>query len=245
MVTELFPEVPLYAVNPFPGGKQKVLMRQDVVATISVAWQKPSDFNHPMESGMSHQDTDGHTGSLASSSSPEAGARLAFGVGEALGSGVSRGDCSWSPKALIFTAILWAWSDEKSLTERFFLARKVVMAMAILGPRMPATTYQAFLKMLKTWTVVLTIALVVAFRQRMQTDLADRFKVCGFAVFGVDGSRLELPRTAVQRGAVFARQGATAVETEATCASRIAGRVRERAATAAHARRRRTVRRCG
>ena len=29
----------------------------------------------------------------------------------------------------------------------------------------------------------------------MQTDLADRFKVCGFQVFGVDGSRLELPRT--------------------------------------------------
>src|SRR5271157_2669971 len=66
--------------------------------------------------------------------------------------------------------------------------------MAILA-RIPATSYQAFLKMLRTWTVTLTIALVVAFRQRMQTDLADRFKVCGFQVFGVDGSRLELPRT--------------------------------------------------
>ena len=43
MVTELFPEVTLYAVNPSPGGKQKVLMRQHVVATISVAWQRPWD----------------------------------------------------------------------------------------------------------------------------------------------------------------------------------------------------------
>jgi len=29
----------------------------------------------------------------------------------------------------------------------------------------------------------------------MQTDLAERFAIAGFAVFGVDGSRLELPRT--------------------------------------------------
>jgi hypothetical protein len=29
----------------------------------------------------------------------------------------------------------------------------------------------------------------------MRSDLAARFEVCGFPVFGVDGSRLELPRT--------------------------------------------------
>ena len=39
------------------------------------------------------------------------------------------------------------------------------------------------------------MALLDAFRHRMRTDLAERFKVCGFPVFGVDGSRLELPRT--------------------------------------------------
>ena len=49
--------------------------------------------------------------------------------------------------------------------------------------------------MLRTWTARLTWRRVVAFRHRMQTDLADRFKVCGYEVFGVDGSRLELPRT--------------------------------------------------
>jgi len=105
-----------------------------------------------------------------------------------------RGDCSWTPKGLIFVAILWAWSDEKSLTKRFSHARKVVIAMDILA-RIPAATYQAFLKMLTTWTVVLATALFDALRRRMQSDLAARFEVCGYQVFGVDGSRLELPRT--------------------------------------------------
>jgi hypothetical protein len=146
-----------------------------------------------MESGMSHQDTYGHTDSAAHHQDlkqaldwllPSAGLPdLAF-----------REDCSWTPRGLIFTAILWAWSDEKSLTQRFFHARKVVIAMGILT-RIPAATYQALLKMLTTWTVVLAMTLVDAFRQRMQSDLGTRFEVCGFQVFGVDGSRLELPRT--------------------------------------------------
>jgi hypothetical protein len=146
-----------------------------------------------MESGMSHQDTDRLTDSAAHHQGLKAAldwllesaslSKLAF-----------RGDCSWTTRGLIFVAILWAWSDEKSLTHRFFHARKVVMAMGILTG-IPAGSYQAFLKMLRTWTVVLSMALVDAFRQRMQTDLAERFKICGFPVFGVDGSRLELPRT--------------------------------------------------
>jgi len=110
-----------------------------------------------------------------------------------------RGDCSWTPKGLIFVAILWAWSDEKSLTQRFFHARKVVIMMGILA-RIPATSYQAFIKMLTTWTVVLATVLFDVLRRRMQSDLAARFEVCGFQVFGVDGSRLELPRTESNEG---------------------------------------------
>src|SRR3954447_26962667 len=110
-----------------------------------------------------------------------------------------RGDCSWTPKGLIFMAILWAWSDEKSLTKRFSHARKVVIAMDILA-RAPAATYQAFLKMLATWTVVLTTALFDALRRRMRSDLAARLEVSGFQVFGVDGSRRERPRPESSEG---------------------------------------------
>jgi hypothetical protein len=107
---------------------------------------------------------------------------------------VFRPECTWTPKGLIFAALLWAWSDETALTERFAVVRKVVVAMALLR-RLPATTYQAFLKMLAAWTATLALVLCDAFRRRMQTDLADRFPIGGFDVFGVDGSRLELPRT--------------------------------------------------
>lgn len=142
---------------------------------------------------MSHQDTDGLTASVPNHQALKQA--LDWLLASACLSNVAfREDCSWTPKGLIIAAILWVWSDEKTLSDRFLLARKVVMAMAILT-RVPATSYQAFLKMLKNWTVTLATALAVAFRHRMQTDLADRFKVFGFQVFGVDGSRLELPRT--------------------------------------------------
>lgn len=102
--------------------------------------------------------------------------------------------CTWTPQGLTSAALLWAWSGETALTERFTWARKIAVVALGLGT-LPATTYQAFLKMLRAWTVVLAAALGAALRRRMQADLAQRFLVGGYAVFGVDGSRLELPRT--------------------------------------------------
>jgi hypothetical protein len=105
-----------------------------------------------------------------------------------------RDTCTWTPRSLTCAALLWAWSGEATLTERFTRARKIAVVSLGLGTR-TATTYQAFLKLSRAWTVALAAALVVALRRRMREDLADRFLVDGYAVFGVDGSRLELPRT--------------------------------------------------
>jgi hypothetical protein len=151
-----------------------------------------------MESGMSHQDTVGHTDSAAHHQALKRALDWLL-TSARLSDLAFRKDCSWTPTGLIFLAILWAWSDERSLTQRFAHARKVVIAMAVLT-RVPAATYQAFLKMLTTWTVALAMALTDAFRRRMQADLSARFEVCGFPVFGVDGSRLELPRTESNEG---------------------------------------------
>jgi hypothetical protein len=142
---------------------------------------------------MSHQDTDGLTVSAPHHQDLKLALDWLWDLAQ-LSALKFRSDCTWTPKAFCFLTMLWAWSDEKTLTDRFLLARKVVMAMLSLL-RIPAKSYQAFLKMLKTWSLPISIALVAAFRERMQTDLADRFEVCGFQVFGVDGSRLELPRT--------------------------------------------------
>jgi hypothetical protein len=168
-------------------------MRQDVAATISVAGQKWESLNHRSEPVMPHQDQGSHTPSAPHHQALKQ--TLDWLLGSAVLSNITfRNDCTWTPRSLIVTALLWAWSDEKTLTDRFFTARKIVVWMLRLSQE-PASTYQAFLKMLKTWTVTLALTLVTAFRQRMRADLEERFLVCGFPVFGVDGSRLELPRT--------------------------------------------------
>ena len=142
---------------------------------------------------MSHQDTDGLTVSTPHHQDLKRALDWIWSLAQ-LSSLKFRIDCTWTPKAFCFVTMLWAWSDEKTLTDRFFHARKVTIAMLGLL-QIPATSYQAFLKMLKTWSLTLSFALVDALRERMQTDLAERFETHGFLVFGVDGSRLELPRT--------------------------------------------------
>jgi hypothetical protein len=117
-----------------------------------------------------------------------------------------RGTCTWSPRGLACTALLWAWSAEATLIERFTAARRV--ALVALGlDALTAATYQAFLKLLRARTAALVAALVVALRRRMREDLSDRFAVAGFAAFGVDGSRLALPRTASNEGRFAAPPG--------------------------------------
>ena len=49
--------------------------------------------------------------------------------------------------------------------------------------------------MLRRWTFILVPVLLKTLRLRIEVDLADRVQVHGFTVFGVDGSRLALPRT--------------------------------------------------
>lgn len=105
-----------------------------------------------------------------------------------------RDDCTWTTKGLIATALLWTWSDERGLKERFAAARKIALrAWSWAAP--PATSYQAFMKMLQKWTIPVMGVLMILFRQRMQTALSSRFTVAGRPVYGCDGSRMLLPRT--------------------------------------------------
>ena len=121
-----------------------------------------------------------------------------------LSSIVLRDDCSWCPRSLVSAALLWALGDERNITDRFGSARKII---ARLFPRQePAGSYQAFVKLLRKWTVTLLAALMICFRQRMQQDEAGRFLTADFAVFAVDGSRVELPRTASNQQAYCAKK---------------------------------------
>jgi len=107
---------------------------------------------------------------------------------------VFRKDCTWAPQSLASAALLWVWSDELTLVERFKTARKIVQCL-FPTQQEPAGSYQAFVKLLRRWTVRFVEVLQEALRKRMLSNLAERWLLHGFAVFGVDGSRIELPRT--------------------------------------------------
>jgi hypothetical protein len=105
-----------------------------------------------------------------------------------------RADCTWLPRQLAAAALLWAWSDELTLGERFVTARKI--AEHLYRPQQEfAGSAQAFLKLLVRWTGAIVAILQAAFRRRMQEALAAEWTVQGWALFGVDGSRVDLPRT--------------------------------------------------
>src|SRR6266436_848124 len=98
-------------------------MRHGIAAIVSVT-DRNGWFNSPKDSGMSHQDTDGLNGSAPHHQALKRALDWLLSLAS-LSELTFRKECSWTAKGLISVAIFWAWSDEKSLTQRFFLARKV------------------------------------------------------------------------------------------------------------------------
>lgn len=105
-----------------------------------------------------------------------------------------RRDCSWTPRTLVTAVLFWAWSEEPTLKDRFISARKLTQKVYQRQSE-PGGSYQAFLKLLGRWSGVLLFALYLQFHRRMQEELESHYRTTGFVVFGVDGSRIEVPRT--------------------------------------------------
>lgn len=121
-----------------------------------------------------------------------------------------RGESSWTPAWLAWTAVLWAWSNESTLVERFACAQRLIQHLQKESAK-KATSYQAFLKVLKRWTASLVRALQVTLRKRMELLSSEAWRRHGFVVFGVDGSKIELPRTTSnQQADAHSRAGAKA-----------------------------------
>jgi hypothetical protein len=94
----------------------------------------------------------------------------------------------------VYAAWLWAWSDFRTLGERFGAARKII-AQGFGKQQQPAESYQAFIKLLRKWTGPLLASLQRTFRQRMRDAFAATWTVAGWPVFACDGSRVDVPRT--------------------------------------------------
>lgn len=106
-----------------------------------------------------------------------------------------RRDCGFTPRGLVITILLWVWSQESTLTHGFDSARQVARTL-LRGGVPQSISYQAFMRLLVRWSDPLLVSLKSVFRRRMETALKSRFRIAGFCLLGVDGSRVELPRTA-------------------------------------------------
>jgi hypothetical protein len=100
----------------------------------------------------------------------------------------------WKPRMLAFAAVLWVWGDEATLKKRFVTARKLVVKL-FRWQQGPGTCYQGFTKALRKRTAALLGVILPHFRQLMQQCAGPFWTVAGWVVFGVDGSRVEAPRT--------------------------------------------------
>jgi hypothetical protein len=100
----------------------------------------------------------------------------------------------WKARMLAFAAVLWVFSDERTLGGRFVTARKLVRKM-FRWQEGPGTSYQGFIKALHKWQGRLLTLIQPHLRQRMRDFAGDFWTVAGWVVFGVDGSRVETPRT--------------------------------------------------
>lgn len=107
-----------------------------------------------------------------------------------------RSDCTWrSPLLLVVAALLWAWSDEQTVGERFSTARSIALRMFPQTQHV-AASYQAFMKLLKKWSTPLICEVRQVLRARIVKEFSDYMQVAGYLLFAIDGSRAELPRTA-------------------------------------------------
>lgn len=157
---------------------------------------------------MSHQDIKARTGRQAD----DLQTALQWLLTGVLWSGIRfRRECSWTPQSLVCAALLWAWSDELTLGERFQTARRILL---FLSPRQSplAATYQSFVELLVRWTTRLSLPVQAALRTRMAAQ-SGVWTVAGRIAFGVDGSRVDLPRTASNENAYAASRPGERVRT--------------------------------
>jgi len=116
--------------------------------------------------------------------------------GSFLNSLTFRKDARWSPLRFVATALLWATGESRTLSDRFELARQQALTLPFdeTSHEHRGASYQAFMKLLVRWSDLLILFLLHRTHQRMM-QTRGFVHDCGFVVFGVDGSRIAVPRT--------------------------------------------------
>lgn len=100
----------------------------------------------------------------------------------------------WSDRLLVLGALLMCWAGGNSLSERFALARACLLEIHPTRKR-PGAGYNGFIDALSRHSTRLLKLLTDVFRRRILEMAGTECRTFGFIVFGVDGTKIQLPRS--------------------------------------------------
>jgi hypothetical protein len=101
----------------------------------------------------------------------------------------------WSSRMLAMAAVMMAWSASSTLLDRFTQARAALIAMYPTRRRAGNST-EGFFKALDLQGAPLLATLCDHWRKCVQKVAGSHWKIDGWLLFGVDGSKFDCPRTA-------------------------------------------------
>jgi hypothetical protein len=100
----------------------------------------------------------------------------------------------WTDRLLVLVMLLMAYSGLPTLQERFSEARQAVVAMYASRQR-PGKTWAGLSAKLRRHSQRLLALVTAHLRRQMVRRLAGCWRVAGFVAFGVDGTKIDCPRT--------------------------------------------------
>jgi hypothetical protein len=108
---------------------------------------------------------------------------------------VDRVRICWVPRMLVIAAVLMVWAPGKSLQDRFAKARDTLVGLYKSRKR-PGRSYQGFIRALARQSAGLLEGVCRALQKGVERVARQAWRVEGWLVFGVDGSRIDCPMTA-------------------------------------------------
>jgi len=112
------------------------------------------------------------------------------------------GNVGWQPARLITLAVLWVWSDQRTLSGAF--AQACGLAQQMFG-EVAVTTYQGLTGALRSHGQQLLPLLEAAWHRKMEHAAGAYWRMGMWLVLAVDGTRLTTPRTISNERAFAAR----------------------------------------
>lgn len=107
----------------------------------------------------------------------------------------------WTPKFLVLLSLLIGWSGKRQLTARFSEARAIAASLYPDESGLP-TSYQGFFKQLRRADLENLRAPLRLLREKAPQYIGDDWQMYNWVPIGVDGSRVEAPRTAANEEAM-------------------------------------------